>query len=47
MNDPFSGLLLGTLVFCAMQLCSIKYRLDDIKEWLYSKGLPTDEDDDD
>ena len=53
MNDIITCLIYGAVLFGVIQLCSIKYRLDDIKEQLYGikirlnqpvKCLPTDSD---
>lgn len=56
MTDIITCLIYGAVLFGVIQLCSIKYRLDDIKEQLYGikirlnrsgRDLPSDEDDDD
>lgn len=36
MNDPITYLIYGAILFGAIQLCSIKYRLEDLQEQLNS-----------
>lgn len=52
MNDPITYLIYGAILFSAIQLCAIKYGLEDLQEQLNSikirlgrngTDLPTDD----